>query len=255
MNLSITGRLALVTGGASGIGKAIARQMAEAGAAVLIGDIDEPAGVATAEEVRAGGGSATFISLDVASATDVQQLMFHLAGTENKLDILVNNAGIVPKVPFLELKPSTWSRTLDVNLTGAYQLCRGLLPHLRTSPAGRIINISSGSAITGSGGGAHYAASKAGLDALTRAVARECAGTRVTVNGIAPRTIGGPVLSTLYTADELAALAEAVPVRRMGDPEDIANLAVFLASEHAGYIHGQTILVDGGRTPLEMWNG
>ncbi|MBS1253599.1 MAG: 3-oxoacyl-[acyl-carrier-protein] reductase FabG [Anaerolineales bacterium] len=255
MNLSIAGRLALVTGGASGIGRAIARRMAKAGADVLIGDIDEPAGVATVEAIRADGGSATFVSLDVASTADVQRLVSHLTDTENQLDILVNNAGIVPKVSFLELEPSTWSRTLDVNLSGAYRLGRALLPQLQSSPAGRIINISSGSAITGSGGGAHYAASKAALDALTRALARECAGAGVTVNGIAPRTIAGPVLATLYSQAELAALTEAIPLRRMGQPEDVANLAVFLASEQAGYIHGQTIVVDGGRTPMEIWNG
>lgn len=255
MILSLAGRQALVTGGASGIGQAIAQRMAQAGADILIGDIDASAGSATAEAIRTDGGSARFIELDVASPPDVRRLVSQLAKTRERLDILVNNAGIVPKVAFLELSLSTWARTLDVNLSGAYHLSRALLPHLQASPVGCIINISSASAITGSGGGVHYVASKGGLNALTRALVRECAGTHITVNGIAPRTIAGPVLSTLYSQAELAVLAKAIPVRRLGQPEDVANLAAFLASDQAGYIHGQTIVVDGGRTPMEIWNG
>ena len=242
--LDLTGHCALVTGAAIGIGRSICLKLADAGARIIITDVDDHAGQRTAAEMVSGGAQAQFFSLDVTDSKAAERLADELP----EVDILVNNAGICPRLDFLSLDSETWRRTIEINLTGAFNLSRAFVPGMVNRKYGRVIHIGSASSITGSGGGAHYAASKYGMQGLTRAMARELGQSGITVNCVAPRVIVTDLLMHLYDAERLADLGTDIPVGRAGLPEDVANAVVFLASDYAGYVTGQVILVDGGRT-------
>lgn len=239
--LDLTGHTALVTGAAVGIGRAIAQRLADAGAAVILTDVDAAIGEKTAVEI---GGRAQFFPLDVTDMTAAVELAARLP----QVDILVNNAGICPSRDFVSLDSKTWSKTIEINLTGSFNVSHAFVPRMVERHYGRILYIGSASSITGTGGGAHYAASKYGLQGLTRAMARELGRSGITVNCVAPRVVVTDLLMNLYDADRLDHLGADIPVGRAGQPEDVANAVVFLASDYAGYVTGQVILLDGGRT-------
>ncbi len=245
----LTNKVAFITGAAQGIGRQIAVDMAREGAKVIIGDILPKAGE-TVEFIKQKGGEAAFIPLDITKFDDVQNAVKQIIDSYGKLDILVPNASIVAHNNLLDISPEEWSRVIAINLTGTFYTLKAVLPHMVAQGAGKIIIISSGSAATGSGGGAHYAASKAGQNALVRNLARDFGPKGITANAIAPRVIQTEMLDALYPQGSPAreSVINRIPVRRVGLPEDISELCVFLASDKASYINGQIILVDGGRT-------
>jgi 3-oxoacyl-[acyl-carrier protein] reductase len=242
-------RVALITGGAMGIGKAIAVDMAKEGAKVVIADISAEAGNAAVEEIKSAGGDALFVKADV---TDLEGLNDAAKQVESKaggIDILVINAGISIKKPLDEVDEALWDKVIDINLKGSFLTLKAFVSQVKKSKYGKVIFITSGSALTGTGGGIHYAASKAGQNAMVLNLAKELGPLGINVNAIAPRVIQTEILDHLYPDEKSREkLINQIPIRRIGQPEDIAYMASFLASDKASYINGQILLLDGGRT-------
>ncbi|HSA53224.1 MAG TPA: SDR family NAD(P)-dependent oxidoreductase [Yinghuangia sp.] len=245
------GRNAIVTGGASGIGLAIARRLAHDGANVGVFDLDADAAEAAAAQIRADGGSALAVGVDVAHRDQIDQGMDKVRAAFGPIGILVNNAGREGFQPFLDITEDTWNHLLQVNLTGTFHCCQAALPDMIAARWGRIVNISSSSTHGGQPFMTHYVASKSGVVGLTKSLALEFGPKGVTVNTIPPGFIDTPMTRRNEakgllggTVDHHASLT---PVRRAGLPEDIANATAFLVSDEAGYITGQIIGVNGGR--------
>jgi 3-oxoacyl-[acyl-carrier protein] reductase len=243
------GKVAVITGGAHGIGKEIAIQLAQRGANTVIADFNEETGTATAKEISADYPKSIFAKADVSSYEAMQSVHDATIAEFGHVDILILDAGISFKYTIEELTPETWDKTIAVNLTGLYNTVKAFLTEFETNH-GAIVYISSGSALSGTGGCASYPASKAGGEGFIRALAKELGPKGVNVNAIAPRLIDtGDMMRVNYpTQEALDAVLKKIPVGRFGVPRDVANLAVFLADPENSYIHGQTILLDGGRT-------
>lgn len=238
-------RVAVVTGAGRGIGRAIACELARHGHFVVIGELAEY-GAQTALDIRETKGNAVNYPLDVAEAASVDALAAWVMDNYGRLDILVNNAGIRPTVPFLEMGQADWNKVLDVNLTGVFLCCRAMAPAMVTQKWGRIINIASLAAQQGSTGGhSHYGAAKAGVIGLTKSLARELAPHQITVNCVAPGWIETEGWSGQLDGKK-DVYASNVPLGRLGQPEDVAYVVNFLASEQASYLTGVTIPVNGG---------
>jgi NAD(P)-dependent dehydrogenase (short-subunit alcohol dehydrogenase family) len=244
----MTGRTAIVTGGASGIGFAIAERLAADGHAVAIFDRNGDAAVEAAQRV---GGSAIGVTVDV---TDRVQIDAGVADVVARLGtplILVNNAGLDGFSRFLEITEEAWNRIIDVNLTGAFRCCQAVLPGMVEARWGRIVNISSSSAQGGQPYMAHYVSSKAGMIGLTKSLALEFGPSGITVNTIPPGFIDTPMLRAAEAKGRLGNSVEhhasLTPVRRAGRPEDIAAACAFLVRDDAGYVTGQVLGVNGGR--------
>lgn len=242
-------KVVFITGAAQGIGREIAVTMAREGARVIVGDISQKAGEETVDRIKKDNGDALFIPLDITNPDHLQMAVNKALAAYGKIDVLVPNASVSVQNAFLAISPEEWNKVITINLTGTFYTIRAVLPHMLSQGKGKIIIISSGSAETGSGGGAHYAATKAGQNAMVRNLARDYGPQGITANAIAPRVIQTEMLDALYPAGSARdKLIQKIPVRRVGQPEDIAELAAFLASDKADYINGQIILVDGGRT-------
>ncbi len=250
IEISLEGRTAIVTGAGVGIGRAIALKLAEAGAALVVTDLEsmEAAAQETVSLIEGLGEWACFQAVDVTQPQQVESLVKEVLARKESIDILVNNAGIYPKKSFLEVELDTWQQTLAVNLTGAFYVSQAVAPHMISRGWGRVVHVSSASAITGTGSGPHYAASKGGLNSLTRAMARELGPRGITVNAVAPRQIATKSMGRLYTPEQMEEIGRRSPLRRVGQPEDVADVVLFLASDLSSYITGQIIVVDGGRT-------
>ncbi len=243
----------VVTGGAKGIGKAICEDQLKRGNFPIILDLDEKNARLNIEEwSKQFSAAADFIKADVTDWQSMQDAAIEIENKYGKIDVLVVNAGVSHRVSFEELDPAMWQRTIDINLTGSFLTTKAFYSHFteyREKADGRIIFITSGSAITGTGGGAHYAASKAGSHGLMRALSKDLKKSGTTVNAIAPRVIVTELFDDLYPKQEdKDALLNTIPVGRFGTPEDVAYMVNFLSSEEASYIHGQILLLDGGRT-------
>ncbi|MDP1884614.1 MAG: SDR family NAD(P)-dependent oxidoreductase [Candidatus Moranbacteria bacterium] len=244
--MPLENKTAIVTGARRGIGKGIALALAKEGCNVVVSDIDEKDCEAVAEEARKLGPKALAVRCDVSKKEDVEKLFAKAVEEFGQLDILVNNAGIFPFVPFAEMKEEDWDKVMDVNLKSIF-LCSKeaakILPE-----GGRIVNISSIAAFVGFEGLVHYCATKGAINSMIRALALELAPKKITVNAVAPGAIDTPGAGETSTEESKKQTIAMIPLSRMGQPEDIANAVVFLASGKAGYITGQTIIVDGGWT-------
>ena len=246
--MRLAGKVALVTGAQQGIGQAIALAYGREGASVVLNYLDNQAAAeASAAQIRALGQRAVTIAGDVAQATDVRR-MIEAGVAMGGLDIVVNNAGIFPRVEFLDMTEAQWDEVLNVNLKGTFLCTQAAAQQMvQRSQGGAVINLASGAAFRSSPRGVHYVASKAGIVGLTRAAALELAPHRVRVNAIAPGLTDTAQPRYGMSEAELQAAGRQVPLGRIGTPEDVADLAVFLASDESRHITGQTIHVNGGQ--------
>jgi len=249
----LAGRVAVVTGAASGIGRASARRFAAEGAAVVVADLAAAAGEAVAAEIRAGGGRAQFVRADVTADDDVTALMDAAVATFGKLDVVFNNAGAGTFVPFDRLSPAEWDRMIAVDLRSVYLGCRAALPHLRRNGGGVILNTASQSGLQGQPMNEAYCAAKGGVVLFTRSLALEVARDGIRVNCICPGGTDTPMLQGFLgdarpPADAVAELGARLPMGRVARPEEIAAAALFLVSDDASYVTGIALPVDGGAT-------
>ena len=238
------GRAVIVTGGASGIGRATALLLAGEGARVFIGDIDEAGGRATAVAAK---GAAEFLKLDLADTASIEAFAAAVHGKVGRVDGLVNGAGWDRIQPFIENPPEMWESLIAINLMGAIRLTRAVLPPMIEAQAGKIVNISSDAGRVGSMGETVYAAAKGGLIAFTKSLAREMARCKLNVNCVCP----GPTDTPLFRRQPermQEALTRAIPFRRIAQPEDIAEAAMFFLGGRSDYITGQVLSVSGGLT-------
>ena len=243
-------RVALVTGASRGIGRAIAVELARAGFAVGVNFVHRPdQAEETVAAIRAGGGEAAALQADVADPQAVEAMFAALDRRFGRLDALVNNAAIGTRIESLTaIDDATWRRTLAVNLDGAFYCIRAAVPRLRAAGGGRIVNISSGAAKTGGMIGAHYAASKAGLLALTAKAARELAREGIAVNAVLPSVIETEMLDTLAGGPEARERLRAqFPIGRFGRPEEVAQVVRFLIAQAPSYLTGEFVSLRGGR--------
>jgi NAD(P)-dependent dehydrogenase (short-subunit alcohol dehydrogenase family) len=253
MSGACTGKVALVTGAASGIGRATAAALVREGAAVVIADIQRAAGEAVAAAITADGGRAAFVHADVTS--DAEAMVAVAVEHFGRLDILVNNAGIFYPADFLETPFATWRRAVDVMYFGAYHCAQATARQMVQQGGGRIVNISSVNAFLGAPLSSHYNSAKGAIDQLTRCLAVELAPHGILVNGVAPGFVETPMavidgVNEHETPDFQAFYVERrrIPLARPAQPEEIAEAVVFLASPRCTYITGHTIVVDGGLT-------
>jgi 3-oxoacyl-[acyl-carrier protein] reductase len=247
MLTSIAGQSVIVTGGSKGIGKGIARVFASKGAHVLISSRNLLEGEAAAAEIRAVGGSASAIAADVSKPEDNARLAQTAVERHGRIDILCCNAGIYPASKIFDLNEAEWDLVMDVNLKGTFLSVQACLPALKARGKGRIVVTSSITGpITGNSGWSHYSASKAGQLGFLRTAAIELAPHNITINAVLPGNILTEGLVGLGP-EYMAQMTAAIPMRKVGSVEDVAYAALFLASEEAAYITGQTIVIDGGQ--------
>jgi 3-oxoacyl-[acyl-carrier protein] reductase len=244
--MRLAGKHALITGAGRGIGRAVARVFVREGAAVAVADIDATLAEDAVRELEARGGRALAVEADVASPASIRAMVEAVLSGFGRIDVLVNNAGIGGNTPFLDTSLEEWERILRVNLTGAFLVAQAVSREMAKAGGGRVINIASLSGQRGGTGRAAYGAAKAGLDLLTRVMAVELAEHGINVNSIAPGPIETEMAKFAHDAATRAAYERLVPMRRYGTPEEIADAALFLASEESRYVHGHTLNVDGG---------
>ena len=242
----LDGKIALVTGGSRGIGRAVAIELAKEGAAVAI---NYAGNKAAAEEVQSiitqMGGKAMIIQADVSDEKSAMQMVEEVIAQLGGIDILVNNAGITRDGLFIRMKEEDWNAVINTNLTGIFNCTKVAAKYMMKKRSGRIINMSSVSGIMGNAGQTNYAAAKAGVIGFTKSLAREMASRGITVNAVAPGFIATDMTAAMPEKAQEHVLAS-IPLGKMGKPEDIANAVLFLASDKASYITGQVIHVDGG---------
>lgn len=243
--MELEGKSAIVTGSARGIGREIAINLAGAGADLVISDLMEEAGLQVVEEIKKTGRKAVWYKSDVSRLTDAEKLIQAGLDAFGKIDILVNNAGITRDNLLMRMSEDEWQSVINVNLTGTYNCIRAATKSFMKQRSGRIINIASVVGQMGNAGQANYAASKAGVIGLTKAVAKEFASRNVNVNAVAPGFIQTAMTDRLPEKAK-EALMSIIPLGRLGQPEDVARAVLFLSSEASAYLTGQVINVDGG---------
>jgi len=241
----LNGRVAIVTGGAQGIGKAIALTLARHGADVVVTDINLERAQETSQEIEALQVRSLAIKANVADVSAAEQMVKETVDKLGKIDILVNNAGITRDNVLLRMKPEEWDQVMEVNLKGTYACTRAALKFMFRQKNGRIVNIASITGLMGNAGQANYSASKAGIIGFTKAVAREYANRGITVNAVAPGFID-TAMTQAIPEKEREALTKQIPMERLGTPDDVAAAVYFLVSDLSGYITGQVINVNGG---------
>ena len=245
--MKLDGKTAVVTGAASGIGKATAFELARAGARVFLADIDEKGGAAAQREAEAAGLRAEYLRVEITDAASIEQFAGQALQRAGRVDILVNAAGWGKTQPFVENTPEFWDRVMNINLMGPIRLTHRLLPSMFEARGGKIINVASDAGRVGSLGETVYSASKGGLIAFTKGLAREGARFNVNVNCVCP----GPTDTPLWQAVPekfREAFTRAIPFRRVGKPQEVADAIFFFASPRSDYITGQVMSVSGGLT-------
>jgi NAD(P)-dependent dehydrogenase (short-subunit alcohol dehydrogenase family) len=241
----LDGQFAVVTGAATGIGEAIAARLANAGAMVCIADLDGAAASAAAERIGRGAQS---LALDVTDIAAVNKAIAGLIEHNKAIDILVNNAGLAGKAaPVWEQSDDDWSKVMAVNLHGPFYLCRAIIPHMRARGYGRIVNIASVAGKEGNPNMAAYSASKAALIGLTKSIAKEVAGEGICINAVTPAVIRTKILEQL-TPQQVDYMVARIPMKRTGEPEEVAAVVHFLASRDCSFVTGQCYDVSGGRS-------
>lgn len=238
-------RIAIITGGANGIGKATAQRFLEEGAKVAIWDIDEAKGREAATAWQGQDFETKFYKVDTTSLESTQEAAAAVQADFGRIDILVNNAGITRDSSMKKMSPQHWQQVIDVNLTGVWNCTKAVAPYMSEQQYGRILNASSVVALYGNFGQANYVAAKSGLIGMTKVWAREYGRKGITVNAVAPGFIRTEMVDTI-PKEYLESLESRTPLQRMGEPVDIANAYLFLASEEAGFITGTCLSVDGG---------
>ena len=240
----LTGQTAIVTGAAAGIGEAIAQRLTAAGARVAIADIDGDAAKAAADKI---GGGAFALALDVTRPEQVEAAIARVLRTAGSLEILVNNAGIAGKAaPIWEQSDSDWLRVMDLNINAPFYMCRAILPHMRAKGYGRIVNIASIAGKEGNPNMVAYSASKAAIIGLTKSIAKEVATEGICINAVAPAVIRTKILEQLTPA-QVDYMVQRIPMKRTGQPEEVAAVVHFLASRDCSFVTGQCYDVSGGR--------
>jgi 2-hydroxycyclohexanecarboxyl-CoA dehydrogenase len=243
-------KVALVTGAAAGIGAACAQRLAQDGMAIGVLDLDEARCAGTVGAIRAAQGSAIALGADISKRVQVQAALAKLRGAFGPVTVLVNNAGMAEFIPFEDITDEKWDTMFAVNVRGAFIVTQEVLPDMKAAKWGRIVNISSSSAQTGSVAQVHYSASKGAIITFTRSLAQLLGQYGVTVNNIPPGSVMNTIMSEAnrhHFTLKPEALLESLPVRRLGEPQDIANACAWLCLEASSYVTGQTIGVNGGR--------
>lgn len=243
--MELKDKVALVTGGAQGIGRTISEELARAGAHVVLGDVNLEGAQATSEAINISGGSASAVKIDVSNATEVREVFDFIIKDKKPVDILVNNAGITRDGLMVRMKESDWDLVLDINLKGSFLCGQQAAKQMMKQKSGAIVNIASIVGVMGNFGQANYSASKAGVIGLTKTLAREVASRGIRVNAIAPGFIDTEMTRVL-DEEVRQTLIEQIPLARLGLPEDVACCINFLVSDKSSYITGQVINLNGG---------
>jgi NAD(P)-dependent dehydrogenase (short-subunit alcohol dehydrogenase family) len=242
-----SGKIAIVTGAARGMGYAVAKRLAAGGASVVINDINAEAAARAASDLHALGHAALAVAGDVTSGQDVGRLVARAVEHYGEVHILINNAGILRPTPVIDIQEDEWDLVVNVNLKGTYLCSRAVLPGMQKTGWGRIVNFSStaGKNIS-TVGGAHYTAAKAGILGFTRHLAKEVARYGITVNAVCPGLIDTEMVRSTISAERAQAYADSFPIKRLGEPFEVAELVAFLASDRAAYITGASLDINGG---------
>ena len=241
------GKVAIVTGAGQGMGRAVVERLAAGGARLVVNDVRVDAAVRAAEDINVTGGEAVPIGGDVSSAQDVRQIVDGALSQYGGIHILVNNAGVLRPTPIVNIEEDEWDLVVNVSMKGTYLCTRAVLPAMQQVGWGRIVNFSSTAGKSVSTlGGPHYTAAKAGVLGLTRAVAKEVASDGITVNAVCPGLIDTEMVHSAVGDDRRKAYADSFPISRLGEPQEVAELVAFLASDRAAYITGASLDINGG---------
>ncbi|MBE0481291.1 MAG: SDR family oxidoreductase [Dehalococcoidia bacterium] len=244
--MRIKDRVAIITGGGSGIGRGTCLRLAEEGGRIAVFDLDFESASETASTVQKAGGDAFACKVDVSRSSDVEQGVNEVLSRFGKVDILVNNAGMSLTLSIAKTTEELWDRLHDVNVKGIFLCCHAVLPHMRKQRYGKIVNIASIVGNSGTPGMVHYGATKAGVIGFTRGLATEVGPFNITVNAVGPGIINTPMLDHEAGASTVQMLEQKVPLRRIGEPRDIANAVLFFSSDDSAYVTGQCLFVCGG---------
>jgi len=245
--MDLTGRVAIITGAGSGLGRAIAYRLAENGAKIVVNDVVAEQGNFTVDNIKKKNGEAVFSQTDISKWDGAKDLIKKATDTFGKIDILVNNAGITRDMLVRDMQEDDWDKVLDINLKGAFNCCKFATPHMVEQKYGKIVNLSS-RAHLGNPGQANYSASKAGIIGLTRSLSLEFGRYNINVNAVAPGMINTEGVKALKKYEMVVERAlKVTPLKRIGEPEDVANLVHFLVSDYSSYITGEIIHITGGR--------
>lgn len=243
--MRLSGKVAIITGGANGIGLAACERFAEEGASVIMADFDEKAGKEQEAVLKEKGHDVTFVQVDVVDRESVASLVEQTLQQHGKIDVLINNAGITKDATLLKMDPADFQRVLDVNLTGVFNCTQAVVPHMIEAGGGKIINTSSVSGVYGNFGQTNYAATKAAVVGMTKTWAKELGRKGINVNAVAPGFTATAMVEKM-PENVIKQMASVVSLQRLGKPEDIANAYLFLASSESDYVHGHVLHVDGG---------